>query len=155
MKGMVAATEQKVTVEAYGERGTAIYADRPFPHIKFIGAISPSPENASGSRFWSWATKGKGFKASKEFSYGVADALKIPLDHYFGDRPYQKQTVWENGHWRNADLTQGSTDLNLAPLSESEDPSDNGAYIDGYADPALGILLGNNPNGQWDGDRRL
>jgi len=123
--------------------------------ITFVGAITPGPENPSGSRFWSWATKGKGLKASKDGSYGVADALKIPLDHYFGDRPYQKQTIWENGHWRNPDLAEGSADLNLAPLNESEDPSDTGAYIDGYADPALGILLGNNPNGQWDGDRRL
>lgn len=35
---MVAATEGQVTIEAYGERGTAIYADRPLPHVKFIGA---------------------------------------------------------------------------------------------------------------------
>lgn len=35
---MVAATEQKVTIEAYGEKGTASYADRPLPHVKFIGA---------------------------------------------------------------------------------------------------------------------
>ena len=35
---MVAATEQKVMIEAYGERGTAIYADRPLPHVKFSGA---------------------------------------------------------------------------------------------------------------------
>jgi len=35
---MVAATEQKVTIEAYGELGTAMYTDRPFPHVKFIGA---------------------------------------------------------------------------------------------------------------------
>lgn len=34
---MVTATEQRVTIEAYGETGTAIYADRPFPHVKFIG----------------------------------------------------------------------------------------------------------------------
>ncbi len=38
VSSMVAATEQKVTLEAYGERGTAIYADRPLPHVKFIGA---------------------------------------------------------------------------------------------------------------------
>ncbi len=38
VSSMVAATEQRVTIEAYGERGTAIYADRPLPHVKFIGA---------------------------------------------------------------------------------------------------------------------
>jgi len=38
VSSMVAATEQKVTIEAYGELGTALYADRPFPHVKFIGA---------------------------------------------------------------------------------------------------------------------
>ena len=37
VSSMVAATEQKVTIEAYGKRGTATYADRPFPHVKFIG----------------------------------------------------------------------------------------------------------------------
>jgi UDP-N-acetyl-2-amino-2-deoxyglucuronate dehydrogenase len=37
VSSMVAATEQKVTIEAYGERGTAIYGDRPRPHVKFIG----------------------------------------------------------------------------------------------------------------------
>jgi len=34
---MVAANEQKVTIEAYGEKGTAFYADRPYPHVKFVG----------------------------------------------------------------------------------------------------------------------
>ena len=34
---MVAAAEQRVTIEAYGETGTAMYSDRPFPHVKFIG----------------------------------------------------------------------------------------------------------------------
>ena len=38
VSSMVAATEQKVTIEAYGEQGTAIYADRPLPHVKFSGA---------------------------------------------------------------------------------------------------------------------
>ncbi len=34
---MVAANEQRVTIEAYGETGTAIYTDRPFPRVKFSG----------------------------------------------------------------------------------------------------------------------
>ncbi|MFZ5857984.1 MAG: Gfo/Idh/MocA family protein [Chloroflexota bacterium] len=37
VSSMVAATEQKVTIEAYGERGTAICTDRPLPHVKFVG----------------------------------------------------------------------------------------------------------------------
>ena len=35
---MVAATEQAVTIEVYGEKGTARYKDLPLPSIKFIGA---------------------------------------------------------------------------------------------------------------------
>ena len=38
VSSMVTATEQTVTIEAYGERGTAIYVDRPLPRVKFIGA---------------------------------------------------------------------------------------------------------------------
>lgn len=34
---MVAATEQAVTIEVYGERGTATYRDLPFPLVKFTG----------------------------------------------------------------------------------------------------------------------
>jgi predicted dehydrogenase len=34
---MAAATEQAVTMEMYGEKGTAIYKDLPFPSTKFIG----------------------------------------------------------------------------------------------------------------------
>jgi predicted dehydrogenase len=34
---MVTASEQAVTIEMYGEKGTAIYKDSPFPHVKFIG----------------------------------------------------------------------------------------------------------------------
>jgi predicted dehydrogenase len=37
VSSMVAATGQMVTIEAYGERGTAIYADSPFPQVKFVG----------------------------------------------------------------------------------------------------------------------
>ncbi|MGD8405615.1 MAG: Gfo/Idh/MocA family oxidoreductase [Anaerolineales bacterium] len=34
---MVAASEQSVTIEVYGERGTALYRDLPLPRVKFIG----------------------------------------------------------------------------------------------------------------------
>jgi predicted dehydrogenase len=34
---MVAATEQAATIEVYGERGTAVYSNKPSPSVKFIG----------------------------------------------------------------------------------------------------------------------
>ena len=34
---MVAASERAVTLEVYGERGTAIYRDLPLPRVKFVG----------------------------------------------------------------------------------------------------------------------
>lgn len=34
---MVAATEQAVTIEIYGERGTAVYSNRPWPRVTFRG----------------------------------------------------------------------------------------------------------------------
>jgi UDP-N-acetyl-2-amino-2-deoxyglucuronate dehydrogenase len=34
---MVAASEQTVTIEVYGERGTALYRDLPLPSVKFVG----------------------------------------------------------------------------------------------------------------------
>jgi UDP-N-acetyl-2-amino-2-deoxyglucuronate dehydrogenase len=37
VSSMAAATEQAVTLEAYGERGTAFYRDLPFPAVKFVG----------------------------------------------------------------------------------------------------------------------
>jgi predicted dehydrogenase len=34
---MISAIEQTVTIEAYGEKGTAIYRSAPFSTVKFIG----------------------------------------------------------------------------------------------------------------------
>jgi predicted dehydrogenase len=34
---MVARPEQAVTLELYGERGTALYSNRPLPHVRFRG----------------------------------------------------------------------------------------------------------------------
>ena len=34
---MVARPEQTVTLELYGERGTALYSNRPWPHVRFRG----------------------------------------------------------------------------------------------------------------------
>jgi predicted dehydrogenase len=38
---MVAAPEQAVALEVYGEKGTAIYKNRPFPAVKLIGVKIP------------------------------------------------------------------------------------------------------------------
>ncbi len=37
MSSMVAVREQAVTIEVYGERGTALYRDLPLPSVKFVG----------------------------------------------------------------------------------------------------------------------
>jgi hypothetical protein len=124
-------------------------------YIRFLGALAPSAQNVNGARFWAWSTKGLGLKAGQVGSYGIANALQLPLDNYFDNTPYQKGTIWENGSWRTPDTAEGSPDLILSPLRNCEDNQDADAYIDGYADLGLGILLGNIPNGQWDGDRRL
>jgi hypothetical protein len=97
-------------------------------------------------------------KGKNSNEYGVATALKIPLDGYFDDRPYQKGTIWDETawDWRLPDMTTpGSQDLRLMPLAEGEDPEDSGVYIDGYTNESIGRLLGNRPNGKWDGDKRL
>lgn len=44
---MVAAREQAVTIEVYGQTGTAIYCDSPFPSVKFVGA-RVKPERPPG-----------------------------------------------------------------------------------------------------------
>ena len=41
VSSMVAASEQKVTIEAYGEKATAVYSNKPFPRVKFFGAKVP------------------------------------------------------------------------------------------------------------------
>ena len=120
-------------------------------YITFILTSPPSGGNLLGSRYWAWTTKGSSKKAKAVGSYGQATALKIPLDHYFDDRPFEKGTVWTGNGW----VEPSASDMKLAPLSMCEDPKDTGAYTDGYSDIDLGILLGNRPNGQWDGDKRL
>jgi hypothetical protein len=130
-------------------------------HIIYLGASPPCAENPRGSRHWSWTTKGESKRSGKAGEYGMAIPLKIPLEYYFGDRPYLKGTIWawdENlGYWvwRDPSVDSTSADLQLMPLSMGEDPNDSGEYVDGYTDPNLGILLGNVPNGMQDGDKRL
>jgi len=121
--------------------------------IIFLGASPPSVANPTGSRHWAWTTKGHARYSNLPASYGVAEALRIPLDHYFGDRPYIKASVWNAsaGLWDDAT----ADDKQLKPLSMCEDPADAMAPIDGFHDFGLGILVTNHPNGAFDGDLRL
>jgi hypothetical protein len=120
--------------------------------IIFLGASPPNPGNPKGSRFWAWTTKGLARDSKQAASYGVAEAFKIPLDHYFGDKPYAKTSAWDPAT-RVWETPPG--DMKLMPLSLSEDPLDAMQPIDGFHDLGLLILIGNQPNGTWDGDRRL
>jgi hypothetical protein len=115
--------------------------------IRFISATPPDSLDPTGSRHWSWATKGLGISNAREGNYGIALTLKNPLDHIFGDKPYQKGTVWDEdaGVWRDAD---GNEITELAPLSLCEDQADQMTPLDG-------IIAGDTGNGEWDGDRRL
>jgi predicted dehydrogenase len=45
---MVAATEQAVSIEIYGEEGTAFYTNRPWPRTRFKPGKSASPGQSSG-----------------------------------------------------------------------------------------------------------
>ena len=115
-------------------------------YINFVTVIQPSQKNPLGSRVFTWDHKGHCSTNSAEDQatmYGLPVTYKIPLDHYFGDRPYIDGTVWdeENLTW-NPD-----PDGNLAPLSEVEDRSDQMI-------PQDGILEGDSPNTVWDGDHR-
>jgi UDP-N-acetyl-2-amino-2-deoxyglucuronate dehydrogenase len=67
---MVAAREQKVTIEAYGERGTALYRNLPLPSIRFVGVkvhkerlpeLGVHPLQRSLSGFANWILNGKPF----------------------------------------------------------------------------------------------
>jgi hypothetical protein len=122
--------------------------------IIFLGASPPSPDNPTGSRHWAWTTKGHARESKDPASYGVAEVLKIPLDHYFDDRPYAGGTIWGDPVQRQWN-TRDSSNRMLMPLSRSEDPLDAMAFIDGFNDLGMSVMLGNLPNGIWDGDRRL
>ncbi len=123
--------------------------------IGFLGASEPSTGNLTGSRYWEWSTKGLGIKAKREDSYGNALALKIPLDHYFGDTPYMKSSTWSESASYWSDPPANPAEFYLMPLRMSEDYKDNGTFVDGTENPQIGMLLGNAPNERFDGDRRL
>jgi hypothetical protein len=135
--------------------------------ISFTSSSEPTADNPQGARHWNWSTKGVAYLVQGR-GYGIATALKRPLDHYFNDTPYQKGTILERDEsgqyaWRAPDVTEGSPDLKLGPLNMCEDYTDGGKeagleagpFVDGYVDPYVHGLTGNHDNGQWDGDRRL
>jgi UDP-N-acetyl-2-amino-2-deoxyglucuronate dehydrogenase len=81
---MIAATEQQVTIEVYGEGGTAWYTDRPFPHVKFIGVKvrkERPPEwgvhalQRSLSGFAKWVLNDKTFLIPAESALSVLAAV--------------------------------------------------------------------------------
>lgn len=77
---MVAATEQRVAIEAYGEMGTAIYTDRPFPHVKFIGVKirkERSPEWGVHALQRSLAGFAKWILEDKQFLIPAASTLPV------------------------------------------------------------------------------
>jgi hypothetical protein len=131
-------------------------------------ALEPSQKNPQGTRLWTWSTKGYARTNSVEDQvsmYGIAVTIQNAIHHYFNDRPYQKVSVW-NEVTKTWDFPVDG-DLRLMPLSKCEDPGDWGEeefYVDGYSfdiagiaviDPSLGIVSGNDPDTNWDGDRRL
>jgi hypothetical protein len=122
-------------------------------HIIFLGASPPHTDNLQGSRYYAWGTKGKARDSDHAGSYGIAEVLRVPLDHYFADKPYEGGTIWNpvTMQWES----RAPGDRRLMPLGMGEDPSDTMAFVDGYNQLANGVMVGNQPNGYWDGDRRL
>jgi len=80
VSSMVAATEQKVTIEAYGEKGTAIYANGPRSHVKFIGVEIQKeypPERGAHAFQRSLAGFAKWILYDKPFLIPAASALPV------------------------------------------------------------------------------
>jgi hypothetical protein len=114
-------------------------------YINFLTAAAPGYLNADGTRVWEWDQKGHASTNSTTdhpTMYGYATTYQVPLDHYFGDRPYLEGTVWTGSGFTADPVIDGK----LAPLSKVEDQYDALAPIDG--------ALGDEPDAFWDGDRR-
>jgi hypothetical protein len=123
--------------------------------INFQTAIPPSALNPDGTRYWNWDQKGHANTNSTEdhpTMYGFATTYQVPLDHYFGDRPYVDGTVWTNTGWSQTVVVNNEVqktpvyDGKLAPLSRVEDRLDTRTPMDG--------VLGDSPDNYWDGDYR-
>ena len=123
--------------------------------IKFVSATPPSQQNPLGKRYWRWSTKGYAWcqtTANQSSMYGLAVTLENPLRHYFDDKPYFDGSTWDetDQEWEKTwDGQQWTviTDGKLNPLRLIEDRADQLDPIDG--------VMGDQPEGFWDGDRRL
>jgi hypothetical protein len=115
----------------------------PDGHIRFISASPPSQQNPLGTRYWRWAAKGYAWcqtTANQASMYGLAVTQQQALYNYFNDKPYVDGTTWGNSWYPNGDGK-------LNPLSVVEDQTDQLDPIDG--------VMGDGPDGDWDGDRRI
>jgi predicted dehydrogenase len=82
---MVATPEQAVTIEIYGEEGTAKYTDRPTPRVKFIG-VKPKTERVpkrgghalhrSLKGFRDWVLKGENYLVPGEEALPALQAVE-------------------------------------------------------------------------------
>jgi predicted dehydrogenase len=77
---MVAHAEQAVSIEVYGSRGTAIYRDRPWPHVRFHG-VRPPRAQPPGGRIHALQRSLEGFRAwvvdDHPYLTTAADALPV------------------------------------------------------------------------------
>jgi predicted dehydrogenase len=76
---MVAATEQPVSIEIYGDKGTAIYTSDPWPRVKFIG-IKPRTEKPPQWGFHALHRSLKGFRdwVLKDQAYLISGEQALP-----------------------------------------------------------------------------
>lgn len=77
---MVARPEQAVTLELYGERGTALYGGRPLPHVRFRG-VHPRRERPPARGVHALARSLEGFRAwvveGRPYLTPAAEALPV------------------------------------------------------------------------------
>ncbi len=76
---MVAATEQSVSIEIYGEKGTVIYSSSPWPGVKFIG-VKPKKEKPPQWGFHALHRSLKGFRdwVLKDEAYLIPGEEALP-----------------------------------------------------------------------------
>jgi len=130
-------------------------SDDPEGYIKYQGSEAPGPGNSTGSRDWEWSTRGYSRWNRTDKQYGIAISLEIPLGHYFDDKPYLSGTFWDKNLKQWVEPTEN---IKLAQLSMTEDPEDSGYFLWDPIEKEYfydGHIPEDNPNGVWDGDRRM